>query len=159
MNPMSTDAARAYLVREGSRYSDPEIHGYDEYDTAESARAHGWKARASWGLNGWDLGSWPLVVYMFRDRPAEGFTISSAEALGSLVASDHVGYELAEYIEGDLKVWRFPTNEMRSALVDTLAFWWWQNSGESWTAGLSIDAIPDHLRGPFSWARVDAVPA
>jgi hypothetical protein len=139
MKTMTTDAARAYLVREGSRYTDPQFRGEDGYGSIESGNRHGWKARASWGRDGWDLGSWPIVVYFFRD--------------------DDGAYELAEYVEGDIKVWRLPTDAARSALVDTLAFWWWQNQGEDWTAGHSIDAIPDHLRGPFAWSRLDAVTA
>jgi hypothetical protein len=136
MNPMSTEEARAYLVTTGGRWTLPEFAGDDGYESAETAENTGWKKRAAWGLNGWDLGCWPLVVYMFRDHDG--------------------AFELAEHVEGDIKVWRFSTNEMRSALVDTLAFWWWQNEEQAWTAGHSIDAIPDHLRGPFSWARLDA---
>jgi len=133
--PMTAADARAYLVREGSRYTDPQFAGDDGYGSIESAIDHGWRARSSWGLNGWDLGAWPIVVYFFRDRPA--------------------AFELAEYIEGDVKVWTFPTDDLRSALVDTLAYWWWDHEGESWTAGHSIDAIPDRLRGPFSWGRLN----
>lgn len=157
MDPMTVEAARAYLVRDGHR-TDPELTGEDGYAVMNNAETHGWRPRAAWGLNGWDLGAWPLVVYLFRDRPAPGFTIDSTAAFGSLAPGDHVGYWLAEHIEGDVKVWRFPTDEARSALVDTLAFWWWANEEQPWAAGHTIDSIPEHLRGPFSWARLDAQP-
>jgi hypothetical protein len=32
--------------------------GDDGYDRMTFARRHGWEAIPSWGLNGWDLGSW-----------------------------------------------------------------------------------------------------
>lgn len=137
MNPITSDEARAYQVRSGHRSEMPEFRGDDGYEVIDTARDESWKPRAAWGLNGWDLGSWPLVVYLFRT-----------------VSDD--AYELAEHIEGDIKVWRFPTDEMRSAWVDTLAFWWWKHEEQDWTDGYTTDAIPDHLRGAFSWSRLDA---
>lgn len=119
-------------------FSNP--RGDNGYDAIGSARKAGWKARASWGRNGWDLGSWPLVVFFFRENGGPGKVV----------------YELAQYVEGDLTVWTFPTDELRSEAVDRMAFWWWRNEGESWVSGLDIDDIPDHLRGPFSWARCEA---
>lgn len=137
--PMTPDEARPYLVLTGHRSEMPEFAGEEGYASMGAAKRNGWATRASWGLKGWDLGSWPLVAYFFRVNGGPG----------------NVTYELAEYIEGDVKVWHFPTDEMRSALVDHLAFWWWANEGEDWTAGHSVDDIPDHLRGPFTWERLN----
>jgi hypothetical protein len=88
------------------------------------------------GLDGWDLGCWPYVVVYHR----------------------HTGetWDLAECVEGDLTVYRYPTRERRDAATDCLAFWHWKHHGESWVAGVeSVDAAPGRLRGPFSWKRLN----
>ncbi len=111
------------------------MRGDTGYDVMEPARAHGWEAIPGWGLDGWDLGSWPVRRLPPRRRPRVG---------------------LAEYVEGDLTVYRYPTRELRDAATDCLTFWHWKHHGESWVAGVeSVDAAPDRLRGPFSWRRLN----
>jgi hypothetical protein len=71
----------------------------------------------------------------------------------------HVGdaWELAEYVEGDLTVYRYPTCDLRAAATDCLAFWHWKNHDESWVVGVdNVDTAPDRLRGPFSCSRLNA---
>src|SRR5437868_1100027 len=67
----------------------------DGYDRIETAWRRGWKAIPSWGLDGWDLGSWPLVV-IFHRKIGDAF-------------------ELAYNVEGDITVYRYATREMRDA--------------------------------------------
>jgi hypothetical protein len=113
-----------------------QMRGDDGYDRIELARLHAWHAIPSWGRDGWDLGSWPLVVIFHRRIDA--------------------GYELAYNVEGDITVYRYPTRELLDAATDGLAFWHWKHDGESWVAGVdSIDDAPAHLRGRFSWKRLD----
>ena len=103
----------------------------DGYDRIEMARPHGWRAIPSWGLEGWDLGDWPLVVISHRRTS--------------------FGFELAYNVEGDITVYRYPTRELRDAATDCLALWHWKHDGEDWVDGVErIDAAPDRLRGPFS---------
>lgn len=114
-----------------------QIRGEDGYDCIKAAQPHGWRAVPSWGLEGWDLGDWPLVVISHRRTS--------------------LGFELAYHVEGDITVYRYPTRELRDAATDCLAFWHWKHDGEDWVDGVgSVDIAPDRLRGPFSWERLTA---
>ena len=96
----------------------------------------GWTAIPSWGLEGWDLGAWPLVV-VFHRQSADGF-------------------ELAYDVEGDVTVYRYSTRELRDAATDCLAFWHWKHYRAEWVHDVdSIDDAPDRLRGRFSWERLN----
>lgn len=112
----------------------------DGYDTMDVAAARGWRTVSGWGRDGWDLGQWPYVVVYFRERDG--------------------AFETAECVEGDAYVRRFPTDELRNAYVDTVAFWYWRHAHDaSWVEGFEdVDELPKRLRGPFSWARLDAEP-
>jgi hypothetical protein len=53
-------------------------------------------------------------------------------------------------------VYRYPTRELRDAATDCLAFWHWKHEGKPWVDGIdSVDVAPPHLRGPFSWNRLN----
>ena len=107
--------------------------GDDGYDRMTFARARGWEAISSWGLDGWDLGNWPYVVVYHRRET-----------------------ELAIDVEGDITVQTFPTREERDRKTDETAFFYWKNHGEDWVRGIdSHEQIPPKLRGPFSWARLE----
>lgn len=125
-----------YRVDPETFWTVAQMRGDDGYDRIALARLHGWHAIPSWGRDGWDLGSWPLVVVFHRRTDA--------------------GYELAYNVEGDISVYRYPTRGLLDAATDCLAFWHWKHDGESWVAGVdSVDVAPEHLRGRFSWARLD----
>jgi hypothetical protein len=114
-----------------------QVCGQDGYERMNIARARGWTAIPSWGLEGWDLGAWPLVI-IFHRHSADSF-------------------ELAYDVEGDVTVYRYPTRELRDAATDCLAFWHWKHDSEDWVDSVeSIDAAPDRLRGSFSWDRLKA---
>ena len=107
----------------------------DGYDRQELARQRGgWRAVPSWGADGWDLGSWPLV------------TIYMKESVGKFL--------LAENVEGDTGVYAFDTEAERSAACDTLAFFHWKMAGAEWVDGVeTAAAMPGYLRGPYSETR------
>lgn len=110
------------------------MRGDDGYDVMEVAMGHGWRALPSWGRDGWDLGSWPLVVIYYRTRPGQ--------------------FDLAEYVEGDVTTWRFPTSELRGEAIDRLAFDHWKYKGEPWVEGVATAAdAPAHLRGRYRECR------
>lgn len=114
-----------------------QVCGQDGYERIDAVSSRGWTAIPSWGLEGWDLGAWPLVI-IFHRHSAEGF-------------------ELAYDVEGDATVYQYPTRELRDAATDCLAFWHWKHYCEDWVDGVeSIDAAPDRLRGSFSWDRLRA---
>jgi hypothetical protein len=121
-----------YQVTPESVWHFSQMRGQDGYERIDTMRAHGWIAVPSWGLEGWDLGGWPLIVIFHRH---------SAD-----------GYEVAYDVEGDVTVYRYPTRELGDAATDCLAFWHWKHDGALWVDGIeSIDDAPDHLRGRFSW--------
>jgi hypothetical protein len=106
--------------------------GDEGYDRMEFARRRGWHSIASWGLNGWDLGSWPYVVVYHRGET-----------------------ELAVDVEGDIDIEEFPTREERDRRTDEIAFFYWNNHGEDWVKGIDFhEQMPPTLRGSFSWNRL-----
>jgi hypothetical protein len=99
----------------------------------EFARRLGWDSIANWGLNGWDLGSWPYVIVYHRGE-----------------------IELAVDVEGDIDIEKFPTREDRDRRTDEVAFFYWKNHGEEWVDGIdSHEQMPPNLRGRFSWKRLE----
>lgn len=104
----------------------------DGYDFIGAGQSNGWHLLAGWGADGWDLGSWPLVVYLFRD-------------------SD--GYERASYCEGDITIETFASREDRERSTDEAAFWYWRHEDEEWIRGIPEGEEPDRLRGQFSRGR------
>jgi hypothetical protein len=111
--------------------------GGDGFDSMDAARARRWEAIPVWGRDGWDLGDWPLVVIYTRH--------------------DAGGWYLAENVEGDVTVRSFPDEAQRTAAIDALAFDWWKYAESPHVAGYATVAdLPGELRGPFSWARLDA---
>jgi hypothetical protein len=114
-----------------------QVRGQDGYERIEAVSSRGWTAIPSWGLEGWGLGTWPLVVICHR-KSADGF-------------------ELAYDVEGDVTIYRYPTRELRDAATDCLAFWQWRQDSAEWVDDVdSIDDAPDRLRGQFSWERLNA---
>lgn len=102
----------------------------DGYAVIEKAEACGWHVIASWGKAGYDLGSWPLVMVFHRALPDT--------------------YELVEYCEGDVTMYQCPTREVRTAIIDEIAFYHWKHNSEPWIEGYeTVDQLPDELRGPY----------
>jgi hypothetical protein len=107
--------------------------GEDGYGRMTFARRQGWEPIPSWGLNGWDLGSWPLVVVYHRGE-----------------------IELTVDVEGDIDMEKFSTREERDRKTDEIAFFYWKNHEEEWVNGIaSHEQMPPALRGPFSWQRLN----
>lgn len=109
----------------------------DGYDRMDLAGKRGWRSISGWGRDGWDLGDWPYVVIYFRER--EGT------------------FEYAQNVEGDTEVYVFPTEELRNGYTDRVAFWYWKQQGRAtWVEGIdTFDQLPAHMRGPFSWKRLE----
>ena len=112
----------------------PGQDGYERMHWAETAG--GWRAIASWGREGWNLLDWPYYVAYFKE-------IDGA-------------YFLATDCEGDIDVHMFASEDERSAAVDKLAFWHWQQRGESWVAGLDRIEQKPKLMGPYSMRRSES---
>jgi hypothetical protein len=72
--PVAVLLSAAYRVTPEPFWALAQARGKDGYDRIERAVAHGWRAVPGWGRDGWDLGSWPLVVIFHGESPA-GFEI------------------------------------------------------------------------------------
>lgn len=137
---------RAIRVERGGRSM---IGGWadDGHEFAHNGERLGWKAVYAWGLDGWDLGDPPYVTYLFRDHVA---------------GHGEVEYQRASYCEGDVTVETYATPDDRSDDTDEAALFYWKNRDEPWAREVAKDTpaseIPAHLRGAFSWKRLDAEP-
>jgi hypothetical protein len=102
----------------------------DGYNVIERAEARGWRVIAAWGKAGYDLGSWPLVIVFHRNMPN--------------------AYELVEYCEGDVTMYKCPTCEVRNAITDEIAFFHWKHKSEPWVEDYeTVEQLPNELRGPY----------
>jgi len=133
---MTDEELRQYRVDPEGFWTVAQMSGGDGYDRMEPALKHGWIAVPSWGRDGWDLGSWPLVVIYHRQTPD--------------------AFWLAQNVEGDAYCYRFPTRELRDAATDLLALYHWRSRREEWSKGIhTVAEMPTKLRGPFSWDRLE----
>jgi hypothetical protein len=103
------------------------------YDWIGALRG-GWYEVSSWGRDGWDLGSWPLVIIAHYDRPGS--------------------FGLAVYVEGDLEVTAYPNREDRDQATDRQAAFHWRQYGHG-PRDLpgTDDELGPHHRGPYSRTR------
>lgn len=141
----------------GSGYSD------EGYGWMENAGHDGWKAVSGWGADGWDLGDWPYVIYMVRERiesPGTA-TLSQIRAKDSLAAEDHLTvFELASYCEGDCRIETYDNVHSRQAAIDQAFIWHvLHNGGDSYGLEdevaeiLSTGVVPERLTGPYRSGR------
>jgi tetratricopeptide (TPR) repeat protein len=94
------------------------------------ARERGWTPVETWGSGGWALGSWPEVVVYHHDM-AESF-------------------DLTFDIAGDATDYSFPSQELRDAATDEVAFYCWKLLGAPWVEGVeTAQQMPAQLRGPY----------
>lgn len=123
-----------YKVEPGRFWKALPMLGGDGYDDMELAQKRGWNAIGDWGADGYNLGSWPLVIVFFRD----------------LQKGDEVVYQVIEYVEGDVNMWSCPTEEVREEVTNELAFFHWKHQGKEWVKGYdSVEQLPPELKGPY----------
>jgi hypothetical protein len=114
------------------------------YEFIEAYREAGWRPVPSWGRDGWDLGSWPLVIVLHRDTLR---SIPEPTPGGGHVWTSTVGtFELALYVEGDVEIRRFANRKERDAATDEIAAYYWRQQG---VAEYPDGPLPDHPRGPY----------
>ena len=122
---------------ETSRYEwpVPTPWAYDGYTWMHEVAEHRpeWRPIPGWGRDGWDLGDWPYVIVLHRDEDTFG---------------------VLTFVEGDITIKNFATKEERDSETDSIAFFYWRHRSESWVEGIEPEAIPAHLRGPYSSSRV-----
>jgi hypothetical protein len=79
----------------------------DGYDWMEQL-PRGWVPVASWGREGWDLGSWPYAIVVEYRNAEQGV------------------YAVGTYVEGDITVQRFETATDQYEAIDTIAEFYWR---------------------------------
>lgn len=103
------------------------------------------EAISGWGRDGWDAGEWPYCVLGWSRGWHEGCRLPT----------------LIEYVEGDVTVRYYDTDEQRLAATDRAVEWHWRHGPNSTGPDLSGYAegrLPEQFRGPFSWARLENGP-
>lgn len=157
--PVSVETTTRYIA---GRHCD------DGYEFMEAAASDGWRPVPSWGLDGWDLGDWPYLVFVFRDRRVcqncggKGGLCPSAPPPHDGLAAGHSyidRFERASYCEGDIRIETFASAADRSHSTDAEALAQWRREAADWVAGVTDDAVPAKLRGPFTWPRLNAAKA
>lgn len=84
------------------------------YDWMESLDGTGWHEVPGWGRDGWDLGSWPYIIFA---------AAKTEDETGKLF-----GY--TTYVEGDVTARWYRSCEARNLAISKEAFWYWA-SGQS----------------------------
>lgn len=90
-----------------------DVYG-EGYDWIQSLEGSGWYEVSGWGRDGWDLGSWPYIIF------------------AAAVASDEKGqlFGYCTYVEGDVTARWYRSCEARNLAISKEAFWYWA-SGQS----------------------------
>ncbi len=124
------DELNQYKAEPGRFWEALPMLGGDGYDDMDMAQKFDWQPIGGWGQDGYNLGSWPLVIIFFREREGR--------------------FEVVEYVEGDVTMWSCPTEEIRQQVTDELAFFHWKFRDEEWVKDYtSVDELPDELKGPY----------
>ncbi|MGP5581694.1 hypothetical protein ACTXOF_14370 [Glutamicibacter arilaitensis] len=85
-----------------------DVYG-EGYDWMASLTGTSWNELSAWGRDGWDLGSWPYII----------FAVAQAEdEQGKLF-----GY--CTYVEGDVTARWYRTRDARSLAISKEAYWYW----------------------------------
>ena len=136
----------AVSTRTGSRYDYP-FWSDEGYGWIEKSREHlDLDAVPGWGLDGWDLGDWPYVIFS--------------------VTSDRL--TVVQYVEGDLTWETFADRDGASARLDSAllfhntiaadelraAFDVRDSEGIRPVFPVSVLDVPERFRGRFSWHRL-----
>jgi hypothetical protein len=141
--PMMT--AAELTTHQAAQYGRNYAESDDGYSDMEAEEGRGWHALASWGRDGWDLGTWPYVMIYTRTTS------------GRFEPHDPGGrWELMSIVEGDRDVYRFVTEADRDAATDYLFLWYaagqrWAPLGYEDRAKLDAGklAVDEKFRGPY----------
>jgi hypothetical protein len=112
----------------------PNRWGGDGYDWMEELSG-GWRPVASWGSQGWDLGSWPyVIVAICRIRTEDQGTV----------------WGVCTYVEGDLTVESFTRYEDLIAAVDKIAEFYWRHAERGPNDLPEEGGLLPHHQGPYT---------
>lgn len=127
--------------------------GFDGgYDWMDELGGTPWHPISSWGRDGWDMGQWPYVI------------VSRCLALGDKVEGERRtrAWGFATYVEGDITVKAFATEDELLDELDATAHWYWRHTGNGPTGFADLPGWNGHAGPveakycrPFTWARSD----
>ena len=130
---LTLDGMAAYKTTAEPIWAISRDKGGDGYDTADDVRTEGWRAIDSWGRDGWTLLEWPYYMGYQRQRAGR--------------------FDFATNCEGDVEVYSFPTEALRTEAIDAIAWWHWKLKAAGHVARYT-EPQAEH-RGAFSWGRLD----
>ncbi|GAB3873838.1 hypothetical protein ACFQ1S_03730 [Kibdelosporangium lantanae] len=113
----------------------PYADSYDGHEWRDKAEQFGWDVPGLWGRDGWDLGSWPLVVMALYDSEKTDT------------------WALMTYVEGDMVVKVFTTREARDLAVTEVAVGWWRFGTADGPDDLPETGWLPHHHGPHVIGR------
>lgn len=111
----------------------------DGYEFMAVGATAGWRSVSAWGKDGWDLGDWPYVVVLFRDRVTKPSTLDNDPA--------EKVFERATYVEGDIVVEEYASDVDRETATDETALFYWKHNDADWLNR------GDDLKGPYTRER------
>jgi hypothetical protein len=104
----------------------------DGYDWMAEALPPGWHAEPIWGRDGWDLGTWPLVI------------------VALYIDDDQKNYAVATYVEGDVDVKRYKSRGALCVAVNRTAEFYWRHGTAQGPRDLpESEGLLAHHTGPF----------
>jgi hypothetical protein len=114
-----------------------DYHRNSGWDWLEDIDETGWHPVGTWGVDGYDLGDWPLVIIVVRNLRHAG----------------RLYYGLGTYCEGDVTTRWFRDRVERWEAITAEAFWWWKSGQSDGPKGLPETAaeLPIELRRPPGW--------
>lgn len=128
----SAELAQHKVTGYGRNYNESD----DGYSDMKAEEKRGWQTLASWGKDGWNLGSWPYVMIYVRTHAGK--------------------FQLMQIVEGDRTAYEFASEDDRSAAIDYLFLWYAADlrwSPITWEQRSELDAgrltVEDKYRGPY----------
>ncbi|MCS7484675.1 hypothetical protein ACFFQW_45080 [Umezawaea endophytica] len=104
---------------------------YDGHEWRGEMQQRGWSVPGLWGRDGWNLGTWPLTAVAL-------FAAPTAKV-----------WAYVTYVEGDVDVHAFDSEDERDRAVTEEVVFWWRNGDAVGPEDLPETGYLEHHHGPF----------
>ena len=113
----------------------PFIDSHNGTEWISKATEFGWCVTPSWGQMGWDLGNWPLMVVALYDSEPDTM------------------FAMVSYVEGDLVLKAFASQDRRDQAVTEIAVAWWRGGFVPGPNDLPKQGWLRHHHGPYTYSE------